>query len=125
MRSDRFFRWCSITRCRASNKEIDALRPALLSPTEKLPYDVEVDDHWPAISPEPIRTLLKHDPAGGSVLLLVNVDSAPIHVRIGCKGVVAEQKFEAPGAGSFAASADGFEMTCTPYDVRVIHLSAK
>jgi hypothetical protein len=107
------------------NKEIESLRPALLSRTEKIPYDVALDDTWPSTTPEPIRTLLKHDPAGGSVMLIVNIDSAPVHVRIGCKGFAAEQQFEEAGAGNFAATADGFEMTCTPYDVRIVHFSPR
>lgn len=107
------------------NKQIDLLRPALLSPTEKIPYQVDLDDGWPGITPEPIRSLLKHDPAGGSVLLLVNIDAAPMHVRVHCKGYTAQQQFEAPGAGQFQATGEGFELICTPYDARVIRLSTK
>ncbi|HEY2586320.1 MAG TPA: hypothetical protein VGI81_11205 [Tepidisphaeraceae bacterium] len=107
------------------NKEIESLRPALLSPTEKTHYDVALDDTWPSITPDPIRTLLKRDPAGGSVMLIVNIDAAPVRARIRCKGFAAEQRFEAAGAGMFQTDGDGFEMTCTPYDVRVVHLSPR
>jgi hypothetical protein len=109
----------------AINKQIDSLRPALLSPTESIPYQVDLDDGWPSITPEPIRTLLKHEPAGGSVMLLVNMDDAPIHVRVRCKGFTAAQQFEAAGAGQFEAQSDGFELTCTPYDARVIRLRSR
>lgn len=105
------------------NKQIDSLRPALLSPTESISYQVDLDDGWPSITPEPIRTLVKHDPAGGSIMLLVNMDDAPIHVRVRCKGFIVEQQFEAAAAGQFQPGADGFELTCTPYDARVIRLT--
>lgn len=106
----------------AINKQIDSLRPALLSPTDSISYQVDLDEAWPSITPEPIRTLVKHDPAGGSIMLLVNMDDAPIHVRIRCKGLAAVQQFEAAGAGQFQPGADGFELICTPYDARVIRL---
>lgn len=107
------------------NQQITTLRPAIFSPTEKIPYHVDLDDAWPTITPDPIRTLLKRDPAGGCVMLLVNIDAAPMHVRVRCPGYVAKQQFESPSAGGFSQTADGFEMICTPYDARVIRMTKK
>lgn len=107
------------------NQQINTLRPAILSPTEKISYQVDLDDAWPTITPEPIRTLLKRDPAGGCVMLLVNMDDTPMHVRVRCAGYSAKQQFESAAAGGFTATPDGFEMICTPYDTRVIHLAKR
>jgi hypothetical protein len=106
------------------NREIDELRPALLSPTAQTPYQVFLDPAWPPVTPEPIRTLLKTHPAGGHVLIVVNVDAAPQRVRIVLPGMTsATQMFEAAGAGRFRADGDAVEVLATPYDVRVVRVN--
>ncbi len=108
----------------ALNREIEQLRPALLSPTAKLPYEVHLDSDWPPVTPEPIRTLLKTDPSGGFVLLVVNIDASPQRVRIVFpdSNLAAEQLFESQGAGRFSAEKGGFQFLSGPYDVRAIRL---
>lgn len=106
----------------AINREIAQLRPALLSPTATLKYEVDLDDTWPTLTPDPLRTLLKHDRAGGWIMLLVNVDASPVSARVRIAGMRAEQLFEVPGAGRFRASDEGFELLCGPHDVRVVRL---
>ena len=103
------------------NREMNELRPALLSPTAKTPYQVFLDPAWPPVTPEPIRTLLKAHPAGGHVLIVVNLDAAPQRVRIVLPGMKsATQMFEAAGAGRFKTEGGAIEFLATPYDVRVI-----
>lgn len=108
----------------ALNRELDVLRPALLSPTADVPYSVFTDSEWPSVSAKPIRTLLKHDPDGGLILLLVNLDAAPMRLRVEIlPGYDKAQLFETTGAGRFSAGPDGFELLAGPYDARVIRLT--
>ena len=60
------------------NRELATLAPAILSPTSRREYRVAV--RGSSVSPTPIRTLLKDGP-GGPVLLVVNVDAAPVDAR--------------------------------------------
>ena len=65
------------------NQELRQLAPALLSPTvapDKLSYTIRMSGE--SITPAPIRTLLKTDPRGGCVLLMVNMDSARLVVTL-------------------------------------------
>ena len=108
----------------ALNKELHDLRPALLSPTAKVGYRVSLDDTWPAVSPGPIRTLLKQDPRGGFVLIAVNVDAATQRVRVRFPGTRprAEQMFDAPGAGRLQVDGDAVEFQAGPNGVHVLRL---
>ena len=111
----------------AVNKELDALRPALLSPTAAagVNYQIQLDSEWESITKEPIRTLLKTHPDGGYVLLVVNIDAAPQRVRV----VFADPKFkftqlfEAAGAAQLQTAADGLSFMAGPWDVRVIRIT--
>lgn len=113
--------WAAAT---AINREIETLRPALLSPTAKAKYQVFLDPVWRPLTPEPIRTLLKTHPDGGYVLIVVNVDAAPQRVRI----VLPEMKssptqlFEAATAGGFKTDNSAIEFLAGPYDVRVVRM---
>ena len=61
------------------NEQLEALRPAILSPTADVDYSVAFVGH--NFSHTPIRTLLKASPTG-LVLLAVNLDaSGPLLVR--------------------------------------------
>ena len=108
----------------AINRELESLRPALLSPTAKLPYQVFLDPAWKPVTSEPVRTLLKTHPSGGHVLIVVNVDAGPQRVRIVLPGMKrATQPFEAGvGAGRFKADNGALEFLAGPYDVRVIRI---
>jgi hypothetical protein len=107
------------------NAELRELRSALLSPTADVPYTVSTDGAWPSVSPNPIRTLLKRHPDGGMVLLLVNLDNAPMPVRVALPGHAFEQMFESAGAGRFKATDDGFELMAGPYDAVVLRVTAR
>ena len=108
----------------ALNQEIRKLTPAILSPTCKMEYHVMLDSQWPAVSKEPICTLLKEDPAGGQVLLLANLDDAPFRVRVVFPGQTIKPQllFEDPAASSFVVSGDHFEMSIGPYAAFAFHL---
>ena len=61
------------------NEQLEALRPAILSPTADVDYSVAFVGH--NFSHTPIRTLLKASPTG-LILLAVNLDaSGPLLVR--------------------------------------------
>ena len=66
----------------AINAELAELRPAILSPTSTAQYEVYLSNSLPRVTKNPIRTLLKNDPAGGLTLLLANVDSLEQKVKI-------------------------------------------
>jgi hypothetical protein len=108
----------------ALNGELNQLRPALLSPTADIPYEIALDDKWAPVTPSPIRTLLKRNPAGGYVLLLANVDAAPQHaqVRFAGKKYKLTELFNPPGASLFKRQGDAFEFVAAPYDVRVFQI---
>jgi len=107
------------------NAELERLRPALLSPTANLPYEISLDDAWKPITKDPIRTLLKINPAGGYVLLISNIDGAPQMTRVRFpdkKDYRLTELFNEPGASSFARKEDSFEFLAAPYDVRVFQI---
>lgn len=60
------------------NGELKELTPGILSPTSALA--VEVEHRGPAVTPMPVRILLKRLPDGGHVMLAVNLDDAPLDV---------------------------------------------
>jgi len=62
------------------NRELRELTPAILSPTvgRDVDYSVTVEGESP--TPNPIRTLLKPNPAGGFLLLTVNLDDSVLKV---------------------------------------------
>jgi hypothetical protein len=64
--------WTAIARL---NGELNQLASAILSPTARLDYTVEVEGDG-----APVRTLLK-DTGGGLVLIAVNVANMPVQVR--------------------------------------------
>jgi hypothetical protein len=112
----------------ALNAELDQLRPALLSPTANVPYEIALDDGWKPITENPIRALLKVNPAGGYVLLLSNIDGAPQLVRVRFpdkKDYTLTELFNAPDASQFARKEDAFEFLAAPYDVRVFQIDLK
>lgn len=109
------------------NRELEQLRPALLSPTAKIEYQAYLESAWPFVTKTPIRTLLKTDPSGGYVLLVVNIDAAPQRARILFPGMTydAEQMFESKGAGQFKIENDGISLLMGPYDVRIVRIGQR
>jgi hypothetical protein len=106
------------------NGELTQLRPALLSPTANVPYEIAIDDKWQTVTPNPIRTLLKTTPAGGYVLLMANIDDAPTRARIRFpeKNYKLTELFNPADAGLFKRDGDAFEFLSAPYDVRVFQI---
>jgi len=103
------------------NTEMAALRPAILSPTSTAPYEVYVSNTLPSVTENPIRTLLKTDPAGGMILLLANVDGVPqkVKVRFPNKSFAATELY---GSLGFTKTGDYIELTCPAWDARVIRI---
>lgn len=106
------------------NSELKQLAPALLSPTADIPYEIALDDKWKPITKDPIRCLLKTNPAGGYILLLANIDSAPQHVRVRFPGKKYKmtELFNAPGAEQCEQKGDAIDFLSAPYDVRVFQI---
>jgi hypothetical protein len=111
----------------ALNAEIEQLTPAILSPTADVPYVIELDDAWKPVTKDPIRTLLKVNPAGGYILMIANVDSTPIHARFRFPGkeYTAKQLFNAPDAGLVETKDGNTEFTATAFDTRVFQIDLK
>jgi hypothetical protein len=100
------------------NAELRRLTPALLSPTAKVEYHVELNGAWPAITKEPIRTLLKTEPSGKLVLLVVNVDDAPQQVRVrfpARDGVHPRDLLDDAAGTSLRFSGETIEFTAGPW----------
>lgn len=108
----------------ALNEQITTLRPALLSPTAKVDYSVEVDDSWKPVTKTPIRTILKENPAGGYVLLVANIDAVPQHVRIrfADKKFKTTELFNPPGAFFLETKEDAMEFMSGAWDVRIFQI---
>jgi len=103
------------------NSELNALRPAILSPTSTAPYEVSLSNTLPYLTETPIRTILKNHPSGGYVLLLANVDGVPQISRIR----FADRQFtvqEMYGSLGFTKGADYIEMNNPAWDVRVFRI---
>jgi hypothetical protein len=114
--------WAAAT---ALNAELRRLTPALLSPTAKVEYHVALDSAWPAITKEPIRTLLKTEPSGKLVLLVVNVDAAPqqVRVRFPGRGAVQPRDLLDDAAGtSLRFNGDAIEFTAGPWATIALEL---
>jgi hypothetical protein len=106
------------------NKELDQLRPALLSPTADIPYEIALDDKWESVTTMPVRSLLKVNPAGGYTLLLANIDSTPakVRVRFPDKAFKVTELFSPEGASMFKHEGDNFDFSFAPYDARVFQI---
>ena len=107
----------------ALNRELAQLRPALLSPTARVPYEVYVDDGWKSVTPDPIRTLLKQDPAGGYTLLVVNVDDAPQRLRVRFQDLRFRATEPFDHAAHFQRDRDALEFAATPYATHVFRIT--
>ncbi len=103
------------------NSELIALRSSILSPTSTEPYEVYVDGSLPSISWNPIRTMLKTNPAGGLTLMLTNVDcvAQKPRVRFPNKNVAVAELY---GSLGFTRSGDYIEMSCPAWDTRVLRI---
>ena len=105
------------------NSEIEEIKSSILSPTANVTYEVYVDSNLAAISPTPVRTLLKKDPGGGYTLMVVNVDSVPQRVRVRFPGSQSLNANELFASGSqFSVTGDCLDFGCLAYDVRVFHV---
>jgi hypothetical protein len=107
------------------NREIRELTPSLLSPTvpDIVRYSAQVDG--PAVTDNPIRGLLKPHPAGGYVLLTVNLDDAVLNVPWqfdnGLKSV--EPLYENRPAYDLKAGEKSFTDLYEPFDVHVYRVA--
>jgi uncharacterized membrane protein len=103
------------------NKELETLKPVILSPTSSQTYFVYVDAG--ATSPAPVRAMLKYYD-GYYYLLTVNIDNAPVGAKFVLPFAVksVEVMFEGRGPQSFAGFdvVDGFD----PFDVNVYKIAA-
>lgn len=110
------------------NAELSQLRPVLLSPTANIPYEISLDPKWEPVTKNPVRTLLKVNPAGGYTLILANIDAAPQRIRVHFpdkKDYTLTELFNPPGASMFERKDDAFEFQAAPYDVRVFQVDLK
>lgn len=103
------------------NKELQQLRPVLLSPTSSDAYKVFVDQR--PISSVPIRTILKNF-NGEYYLFAVNIDNATITANFGLTGKNfdrAEVMFENRSAA--ISGGNSITETFAPYDVNIYKLT--
>jgi hypothetical protein len=104
------------------NGEIKELTPALLSPTvgDQVKYAVDVQGE--SVTPSPLKCMLKPHPAGGYVLLMVNVDDAVLEATVSIPTPIRsiEVLYENRTAPALEGSkfSDHFE----PFDVHVYRI---
>lgn len=103
------------------NSQLAALRPSILSPTSKEPYEVYVDSSLPSVSWNPIRTILKTNPAGGLTLLLTNVDGVAqkARIRFPNKSFAVQELY---GSGGFTRTGDYIELSTPAWDYRILRI---
>ena len=115
------------------NAELQELAPAILSPTvaeEELAYALQIRNLSAANDPDvyalnPIRTLLKHDPAGGYILLLANLDDRSMDVSMQFSEAMNFDLLFEDDNGFFGqlGMADQFTWHIEPFASHVFHLS--
>lgn len=104
----------------ALTAELRRLAPALLSPTSREPYRVEVvsGGHTAA----PVRTLLKQDPEG-AVLIAVNLDAAEVEAVMEFDRPQAMPAAPFGGARPDVETPSRWRLKFAPLDVRVLTLT--
>lgn len=103
------------------NAELKELTPAILSPTAVM--DVEVSHSGKAVTPMPIRMLLKRLPDGRHVMFVVNLDDAPLDVSFRFPAEIATVKRHFEGnAEPLLDGRHDLRDRFQPFDVRVYDL---
>lgn len=109
------------------NRELHQLTPAILSPTAGAKVGYRVSFEGEAITPSPLRALLKHHPDGGYVLLTVNMDDAVLKGRFDFDQ--APGKIESMFAGANNVKIDeggkSFAASFEPFQVRIFRLGSR
>jgi hypothetical protein len=107
------------------NSEIHELTPSLLSPTvgEDVAYTAAIEGD--AVSPSPIRCLLKPHPDGGYILLTVNLDDSVLGVTYDFPGGLSSVAplFENRDPVEVEEGTTTFEDLCEPFDVHVYRIN--
>jgi hypothetical protein len=106
------------------NSELATLTPSILSPTATVNYSLSIE--WEGRSHTPIYSLLKPDPAGGYILIIVNVDNAIFRVTTIWPSVLTavDPMFENRSAYTLGPTDTSFVDTYEPYQVHVYHIDA-
>lgn len=112
----------------ATNLELEALTPVLLSPTisaSELAYSVQLSNlsapDSSAFAPNPVRTMLKKDGNGRYVLLAVNLDNRSVDATFDFSSTLSQLglMFEDSGALSSLANVSSFTYHFEPFDTNV------
>lgn len=104
------------------NRELQVLAPVILSSTAAISFDIAFDGE--AMSPMPIRALLKRDGEGRYVLIAVNLDNVPLDVHFRFPRAVASvaRRFE-EDADIARDGMDAWRDRFPPFGVRIYHVS--
>ena len=108
------------------NRELHELAPAILSPTAGAEIDYRVSFEGDAITPSPLRALLKHHPGGGFILLTVNMDNTALTGKIEFGQSPGKIELMFAGDEQVKTDADGrsFALSYEPFQVRVLKLGS-
>ena len=106
------------------NSELNALTPTILSPTASAAVGYSVAITGQDVSDAPIRCILKQDPAGGYVLLTVNVDEAQLEATYTFDSGLAtvEPLFENRSALNLATGTHSFTQSYDPFEAHILHI---
>jgi len=108
----------------AVNRELQELAPAILSPTVGDEVGYQVSFKGTAITPSPLRTLLKHSPNGGFILITVNMDNTVITGQFEFDQPLEEPNLIFGNSNEIPLDEGGrsFSLSYEPFQVRVVQL---
>jgi hypothetical protein len=106
------------------NSELTTLTPAILSPTASAAVGYSVAITGQDVTNSPIRCILKEDPAGGYVLLTVNVDEAVLKATYTFDNELSsvDPLFENRSALSLPAGSHSFTQSYDPFEAHILHI---
>lgn len=107
------------------NSELKTLTPALLSPTAGTAVGYQVAITGDGIIEAPLRCILKQDPAGGYVLMTVNLDEAILKASYTFASKISEAAVLFENRGPMTLTQDNHQFTdyYEPYDTHVYHIT--
>jgi hypothetical protein len=106
------------------NRELHSLTPAILSPTAPDADQCTVRVDGGGVTSVPLRAILKTDPAGGQVLLTVNLDDTVLNAEFSCPRSMTglEVLFESQPSDPTVAGEGRFAVRYEPYEVHIFRL---
>nr|MBR9811724.1 hypothetical protein [bacterium] len=111
----------------AVNRELQELAPTILSPTVGDEFGYRVSFEGAAITPSPLRTLLKHNPNGGFVLITANMDNTVITGQFEFDRSPGQPKLMFGGKNEIILdkSERSFTLSYEPFEVKIVQFKSQ